>query len=368
MEQFKTRVRRVVLKIGTGVLTSGVGQLGTAKIMALGREVAALRKAGLQVMIVSSGAVGLGMGKLGLAKRPAKLTSVQKCAAVGQSILIDTWQRAFNPFGLTVAQLLYTRDNLGPRGRHLAVKELIEEILADGLIPVINENDSVSVEELKFGDNDTLSALVASLAGADLLILLSTAPGLVDRRGTGQVIPVVEKITPQIEALAGGTESATAVGGMISKLAAVKIAARSGCGVIVASGADAAILPRLLAGAGPGTFFVPEKIPLDSRKRWIAWFQQPAGGVRVDAGAERALRDKGGSLLARGVTAIEGEFAAGDVVAIVGAGGAPIARGIAQFSAIEARAIAGQDSAAIAQKFPGRKKLELVHRDSLVVL
>ena len=202
MSPLPTRVRRVVLKIGTGILTSGVGQLDTAKIMALGREVAALRQAGLQVMIVSSGAVGLGMGRLGLAKRPAKLTSVQKCASVGQSILIDTWQRAFNPFGLTVAQLLYTRDNLGPRGPHLAVKELLDEILADGLVPIINENDSVSTEELKFGDNDTLSALVASLAGADLLILLSTAPGLVDRQGTGQIIPVVEKITPQIEALA----------------------------------------------------------------------------------------------------------------------------------------------------------------------
>ncbi len=310
------------------------------------------------------------MGKLGLSKRPSKLTSVQKCAAVGQSILIDTWQRAFNPFSLTVAQLLYTRDNVGPRGRHLAVKDLLEEILADGIIPIINENDSVSTEELelKFGDNDTLSALVASLAGADLLILLSTAPGLVDRKGTGQVIPVVEKITPAIESLAGGTESATAVGGMISKLSAVKIAARSGCGVIIASGDDPAILRRLLAGEGVGTFFVPEKIPLDARKRWIAWFQHPAGTVRVDAGAERALCDKGGSLLAKGVTAVEGDFAPGDVVAILGPAGRPIARGVAQFSSAEARSIAGRDSAAIAQQFPGRKHLELVHRDSLVVL
>ncbi|HTB63976.1 MAG TPA: glutamate 5-kinase [Opitutales bacterium] len=362
------RVRRVVLKIGTGVLTSGVGQLDTQKIMALGREVAALQKSGIQVLIVSSGAVGLGMGRLGLTKRPAKLTSVQKCAAVGQGILIDTWQKAFNPFGLTVAQLLYTRDNLGPRGPHLAVKEMLDEILEDGIIPVINENDSVSTEELKFGDNDTLSALVASLAGADLLILLSTAPGLVDRKGTGKILPVVEKITPEIEALAGGTESVTAVGGMVSKLAAVKIAARSGCGVIIASGADAAILSRLLAGTGVGTFFVPEKIPLDARKRWLAWFQQPAGNVRVDAGAERALREKGGSLLAKGVTGIEGAFVSGDVVAIVGASGTPIARGVVQFSAAEARTIAGQDSTAIAQKFPGRKKLEVVHRDSLVLL
>lgn len=368
MQHFKNRVRRVVLKIGTGVLTSGVGQLDTAKIVALGREVAGLRQAGLEVMIVSSGAVGLGMGKLGLAKRPSKLTSVQKCAAVGQSILIDTWQRAFTPFGLTVAQLLYTRDNLGPRGPHLAVKALLDELLEDGLVPIINENDSVSTDELKFGDNDTLSALVASLAGADLLILLSTAPGLVDRQGTGQIIPVVEKITPAIESLAGGTDSETAVGGMVSKLAAVKIAARSGCGVIIASGENPAILPRLLAGEGAGTFFVPEKIPLEARKRWLAWFQHPAGSVRVDAGAERALREKGSSLLAKGVTYVDGTFEVGDVVAILGPEGRPVARGVAQFSAADARAIAGQNSAAIAQKFPGRKRLELIHRDSLVVL
>jgi glutamate 5-kinase len=368
MSLLHTRVRRVVLKIGTGVLTSGVGQLDTAKIMALGAEVAALRRAGLQVLLVSSGAVGLGMGRLGLSKRPKKVSSLQKCAAVGQSILIETWQQAFNPFNLTVAQLLFTRDNLGPRGRHLAVKDLLEEILEDGLVPIINENDSVSTEELKFGDNDTLSALVASLADADLLILLSTAPGLVDRKGSGQIIPVVEKITPQIESLAGGTDSETAVGGMVSKLAAVKIAARSGCGVIIASGADPAILPRLLAGEATGTFFVPEKIPLDSRKRWIAWFQHPAGTVRVDAGAERALRDKGGSLLAKGVTAITGDFAVGDVVAILGPDGKALARGIAQFSSVEAAAIAGRDTAEISKNFPGRKKLELVHRDSLVVL
>ncbi len=368
MEQSKNHVRRVVLKIGTGILTSGVGQLDTDKIMAIGREVAALRTAGSQVLIVSSGAVGLGMGKLGLTKRPGKLTSVQKCAAVGQSILIDTWQKAFTPFGLTVAQLLYTRDNLGPRGPHLAVKELMDEILADGIVPIINENDSVSTDELKFGDNDTLSALVASLVDADLLILLSTASGLVDRKGTGQIIPVVEKITPQIESLAGGTESATAVGGMISKLAAVKIAARSGCGVIIASGVDAAILPKLLAGDGVCTFFVPEKIPLGARQRWLAWFQQPAGSVRVDAGAERALREKGSSLLAKGATGIEGNFSVGDVIAIVSPEGRAVARGIAQFSAAEARSIAGQASTEIAKKFPGRKRYELVHRDSLVVL
>ena len=368
MSPLPARVRRVVLKLGTGTLTSGVGQLDVAKIAALGREAAAWRQAGLEVLIVSSGAVGLGMGRLGLTKRPAKVSSLQKCAAVGQSILIETWQRAFNPFKLTVAQLLLTRDNVASRSRHLAVKDLLEEILADGLIPIINENDSVSVEELKFGDNDMLSALVASLVGAELLILLSTTPGLVDRKGTGKVIPVVERITPEIEALAGGTESATAVGGMISKLAAAKIATRSGCGVIIASGDDPAILPRLLAGQALCTFFVPEKIPLDSRKRWLAWFQHPAGIVTVDAGAERALREQGRSLLAKGVTAIAGDFASGDVIAIHGPANRAIARGIAQFSAADAAAIAGQDSAAIAAKFPGRKRLELVHRDSLVLL
>jgi glutamate 5-kinase len=368
MSKLPARVRRIVLKLGTGTLTSGVGQLDVAKIAALGREAAAWRQRGLEVVIVSSGAVGLGMGRLGLAKRPTKVSSLQKCAAVGQSILIETWQRAFNPFKLTVAQLLLTRDNVAARSRHLAVKDLLDEILADGLIPIINENDSVSVEELKFGDNDMLSALVASLVDAELLILLSTTPGLVDRKGTGKVVPVVERITADIEAMAGGTESATAVGGMISKLTAAKIAARSGCGVIIASGDDPAILPKLLAGEALCTFFVPEKIPLDSRKRWLAWFQHPAGIVRVDAGAERALREQGRSLLAKGVTAVEGDFASGDLLAIHGAAGRAIARGVAQFSSLEAAAIAGRDSREIAAQFPGRKRLELVHRDSLVLL
>jgi glutamate 5-kinase len=368
MSPLPARLRRIVLKLGTGTLTSGVGQLDVAKIAALGREAAVWRQAGLEVLIVSSGAVGLGMGRLGLTKRPTKVSSLQKCAAVGQSILIETWQRAFDPFKLTVAQLLLTRDNVATRSRHLAVKDLLEEILADGLIPIINENDSVSVEELKFGDNDTLSALVASLVGAELLILLSTTPGLVDRAGTGKVIPVVERITPEIEALAGGTESATAVGGMISKLAAAKIAARSGCGVIIASGDDPTILPKLLAGEALCTFFVPEKIPLESRKRWLAWFQHPAGIVKVDAGAERALRERGGSLLAKGVTGVSGDFAPGDLLAIHGPSGRPVARGVAQFSSAEAAAIAGLDTKAIAEKFPGRKRLELVHRDSLVLL
>jgi glutamate 5-kinase len=245
---------------------------------------------------------------------------------------------------------------------------LYEQINRVAKHPQNNNHDSVSVEELKFGDNDTLSALVASLIGADLLILLSTAPGLVDRQGTGKIIPVVERITPEIESLAGGTESATAVGGMISKLSAAKIATRSGCGVIIAAGHDATILPRLLAGDAPCTFFVPEKIALEMRKRWLAWFQHPAGTVHVDAGAERALRDKGGSLLAKGVSSVDGDFAAGDVVAIMGPAGQVVARGITQFSADEATAIAGKTSAEIAKKFPGRKKLDLIHRDSLVML
>ncbi len=362
------KAKRIVLKLGTGILTSGVGQLDTEKIAAVGREVAALRRKGFEVIIVSSGAVGLGMGRLGLEARPAKLSSLQKCAAVGQSILIQTWQKAFDPHGMIVAQLLLTADDVRVRQRHLAVKELLEELLAEAIIPVINENDSVSAEGIKFGDNDTLSALVASLTKSDMLVILSTAPGLIDMKGTGKILPVVEKITPEIEAMAGGTTSPTAVGGMVSKIKAAKVAGQSGCGVFIASGEDPATLQRLVAGEPTGTFFVPSRMPLGARKRWIAFFHMPRGVVTVDAGAERALREDGSSLLARGVTGCKGPFGAGDVVTIQNAQGVAFARGIMRFDDRSLAAIAGKSTAEIKPLFPNMKRFEVIHRDALVLL
>jgi glutamate 5-kinase len=360
--------RRVVVKLGTGVLTSGVGRLDSARIAGVATEIAALRARGTEVIVVSSGAVGLGMGALGLERRPRELSRKQACAAIGQSRLMETWREAFTPHGITVAQVLLTHEDLRSRARFLGVRETLRQITAYGAIPVINENDTVSAAEIKFGDNDTLSALVASLTQADHLIILSTAPGLIDMKGTGRIVPVVERITPEIEAMAGGTTSETAVGGMVSKISAARLATKSGCGVFIASGAEPRIIGRLLAGEGPGTFFVPSGLPLEARKRWLAYFQRPAGTIRVNARAVPALREKGGSLLAVGVTGASGAFAAGDIVNISGPDGAVFARGKAAFSSEEIPALSGLQSHAVAALHPGRRRLEVVHRNDLVLL
>jgi len=360
--------RRLVVKLGTGVLTSGVGRLDQARIAAVCAELAALRAAGTEVLVVSSGAVGLGMGALGLERRPREVARKQACAAIGQSRLMQVWQAGLDPHGLTAAQVLLTHEDLRARARFLGVQATLRQLIAYGTIPVINENDTVSAAEIKFGDNDTLSALVASLIQADHLVILSTAPGLIDLRGTGQIVPVVERITPEIEAMAGGTTSETAVGGMVSKISAARLATRAGCGVFIASGAEPRILARLLSGQGPGTFFVPSGLPLESRKRWLAYFQRPAGTVRVNARAIPALRERGGSLLAVGVTCAEGEFAAGDIVNIAGPDGQVFARGRTGFGRDEIPVLAGRQGAELARLYPGRRRLEVVHRNDLVVL
>jgi glutamate 5-kinase len=364
--------RRVVIKLGTGVLTSGAGQLDLARIAAVCQEIAELRARGTEVIVVSSGAVGLGMGALGLAKRPKEISKKQACASIGQSRLMQTWQAGFAPHNLIVAQVLLTHEDLRARERYLGIKQCLEQLLSYQTIPIINENDTVSAAEiramLKFGDNDTLSALVASIAQADHLIILSTAPGLIDMKGTGEIVPVVERITPEIEAMAGGTTSETAVGGMISKISAAKVATRAGCGVFIASGSEPNIIARLLGGRGPGTFFVPSGLPLDAKKRWLAYFQRPTGTIAINECAVPVLREQGRSLLAVGVTGVEGDFSAGDIVNIAGPDRTVIARGKAGFGSDEVREIAGRQGSAVAALYPARKRLEVVHRNDLVLL
>ncbi|HVU34625.1 MAG TPA: glutamate 5-kinase [Opitutaceae bacterium] len=365
------RPRRVVVKLGTGVLTSGVGQLNEPRIAAISAQIAQLRAAGTEVIVVSSGAIGLGLGALQLERRPKDTAKKQACAAVGQSRLMQVWQRGLAPHRLIAAQVLLTHEDIRSRDRYLGVKACLEQILAYGAVPVINENDTVSsaeIQEIRFGDNDTLSALVASLTEAQYLFILSTAPGLIDLKGSGQIVPVVPRITPEIEAMAGGTTSATAVGGMITKISAAKLAVRAGCGVFIASGAEPDILNRLLGGQGPGTFFVPSGLPLESKKRWLAFFQRPTGTVHINACAVPVLREQGRSLLAVGVTGATGGFAAGEVVDVAGPDGAVIARGKTRFSSDEIPGIAGKKGDEVRVLFPGRKHLEVVHRDDLALL
>lgn len=360
--------KRLVVKLGTGVLTTGIGELDVARIASVCSQIAELRSRGTEVIVVSSGAVGLGMGALKLSKKPKELSKKQACAAIGQSRLMQTWQAGFEPHALTVAQVLLTHDDLRVRSRYLGVQETLRQLIAYGTVPVINENDTVSAAEIKFGDNDTLSAMVASLMEAQYLVILSTAPGLIDLRGTKQIVPVVEKITPEIEAMAGGTSSETAVGGMVSKISAAKLATKSGCGVFIASGAEADILGKLLAGRGSGTFFVPSGLPMEAKKRWLAYFQRPAGTVYVNECAVPVIREQGRSLLAVGVTGTIGEFVAGDVVNIAGPDQSIFARGKAAFSSEEVQALAGKQGADVAALYPSRKRLEIVHRNDLVLL
>jgi glutamate 5-kinase len=352
----KTAVRLVV-KLGTGVLTDSHKRPDLLQLEQIVAQVATLRKAGKEVILVTSGAVGAGMGVLGLEKRPTELAQLQACAAVGQSRLMTTYAQLFGRHGLNVAQVLLTHDDLEHHERHLNARNTLVTLLGRGVVPIINENDAVSFTEIKFGDNDKLSALVASLLPADLLVILTTVDGVIENFGKAnpKTISVIEKIDTALEKIAGGTDSNTAVGGMKSKIEAAKIAVRSGIPLVIASGRKKSVLAKILDAEDEGTLFVAEPRKLQGRKRWIAFFHHPHGALFVDDGAKNALREKGKSLLPPGVARCEGEFAAGDVVRICDLDGTEFARGIARFASAAVRA----------RKLP---KEELVHRDDLVIL
>ena len=348
---------RLVIKLGTGVLTDRRKQIDPAQLEQLAAQIAAQRKAGKEIVLVSSGAIGAGMGTLGYEKRPAELDKLQACAAVGQPRLMAHYAEVFAKHDLRVAQVLLTHDDLEHHERHLNARNTLVTLLGHGVIPIINENDAVSLAEIKFGDNDKLSALVASLLPADLLVILTTVDGVLENFGKAdpRTISVIEHIDANIEKLAGGTSSDTAVGGMKSKIEAAKIAVRSGIPLVIASGKKKNALSDILSGEDEGTLFVAQPNKLQGRKRWIAFFHHPKGSLFVDGGAKTALRESGKSLLPPGVARCEGDFDAGDVIRICDLDGTEFARGIAKFDADEIR---------------GKKlsRVELVHRDDLVIL
>jgi glutamate 5-kinase len=345
------------VKFGTGVLTDRHKQPDPAQLEQLVGQIADLRKSGREVVVVTSGAVGAGMGALGYKTRPTDLAEKQACAAVGQSRLMAVYDQLFAKHGLVVAQVLLTHDDLEHHERHLNARNTLVTLLGRGVVPIINENDAVSFTEIKFGDNDKLSALVASLLPADLLVILTTVPGVIENFGRpdAKTISVIEQIDSTIEDLAGGTTSETAVGGMKSKVEAAKIVVRSGIPLVIASGRKPDALARILNGEDVGTLFVATPTRLAGRKRWIAFFHHPKGALHVDDGAKLALRNSGKSLLPPGLARCDGDFAAGEVVRLCDLDGMEFARGIAKFSAEEIR---------------GEKlsRVELVHRDDLVIL
>jgi glutamate 5-kinase len=348
---------RIVVKLGTGILTDARKQPDLAQMEQLVAQVARQRQLGREVVLVSSGAVGAGMGLLKHDRRPGELAELQACAAVGQSRLMSVYEKLFAQHDLYVAQVLLTHDDLQHHERHLNARNTLVRLLKHGVVPIINENDAVSFTEIKFGDNDKLSALVACLLPADVLIVLTTVDGMIVNFGQpdARVLSTIESITPEIEAMASGTSSATAVGGMTSKIQAAKMAARSGIPLVIAPGKQPDVIQRVLDAEEVGTLFVPNQKRLAGRKRWIAFFHRPKGVIYVDDGAKKALREQGKSLLPPGITRCEGAFHPGEIVSVCDLNGTEFARGI---SAVAADAIRLKQLA----------RAEVIHRDNLVVL
>ncbi len=364
-----TTARRVVVKVGSALLVDvETGRLNRDWLGGLAEDVAALAGRGQEPILVSSGAIALGRRVLGLPQGALPLEQQQAAAAVGQIRLARAWEEALEPQGLKTAQLLLTLEDTQKRRRYLNGRATMATLLGLGVVPIVNENDTVATDEIRYGDNDRLAARVALMAGADALILLSDVDGLYTANprddASAEHLPTVTEITPEIEEMAGGTGSAHSSGGMKTKLLAAKTAMQGGCAMAVTLGGTANPLKALEQGAR-ATWFVPQASPAAARKKWIASLK-PLGALVVDAGAAKALR-RGKSLLPAGVTAIEGEFERGDPVAVVEAGGGGIGAALAGYSAAEARAIAGVNSARIADilGYPGRAAL--AHRDDMVI-
>jgi glutamate 5-kinase len=356
----------MVIKLGTQVLSDPDGRLDASFLGTIARQVAALGARGIRATLVSSGAIGAGLRELNLAKRPTDLAQLQAVAAVGQRRLMDAWAAAFAPHSLPVAQLLLTREDVDDRTRYLNLRNTIGAVHELGGIPIINENDTISTDELvriSFGDNDILAALVAHALLADLLVLLSSVDGILDVGGTP--VRLIEKPDDARE-LVRAEKSALGKGGFNSKLAAARMVTESGEAMIVADGRTENILPRLLDGEELGTLFAPTARKLSSRSRWIG-SARPAGSIHVDEGAVRALVERNKSLLPAGITKVEGDFARGDVVVILSPDGESIARGLSNYSAADVQRILGKKTAEVRALLAEAAYDEVVHRDNLVV-
>jgi len=362
--------RRLMVKIGSSLLVDDAGRLRRDWLESLAADLAACRERGQEVIVVTSGAIALGRAALALKPRVLKLEDKQAAAAVGQINLAHAYQASLAQHGLATAQLLLTLGDTEDRRRYLNARSTIEALLRLDVVPVVNENDTVATNEIRFGDNDRLSARVAVMASADELILLSDVDGLYTAdpgRDPGAIrLGLVSEITPEIEAMAGGAGSLAGTGGMASKLVAAKIATRAGCSVIIAPGGAPRPLARLAEG-GACTRFPARANPRRARKEWIAGALAAMGVLRIDGGAARALR-RGSSLLPAGVTAIEGAFERGDAVIVRDPDGRDIAKGLCAYDADDARRIAGHKTEQIAALLGYRGRDELIHRDDLVLL
>lgn len=370
-ELLKT-VKRVVVKIGSRVLTDDDGSLDMAVIGRICSDIATLCGKGVQVVLVSSGAIAAGRSELGLTDKPKTIPHKQAAAAIGQTRLMRAYEEAMVPHGFKVAQVLLTSEDLASRQRFLNARATLDALLGFGIIPVINENDTVVVDEIKFGDNDNLSALVTNVAEADLLLILTDIDGLfsADPRQDpeAKLIPLVKSVTREIERMAGGSASTVGTGGMATKVAAAKKAGRNGVATIMVPGKRAGVIRAAMAGEEVGTMFLPASHGLNRRKHWIAYTLKPAGRIVVDDGARDVLLAKGKSLLPSGIIRAEGRFDRGACVRVCGSDGREFARGLSDYSAAEIARLAGHKSGEIEDILGYRYGDVIVHRDNLVVL
>lgn len=363
-------IRKLVIKVGTSTLSPSGGPPDATYIAGLAGQIAGQLDRGRSAVLVSSGAIRAGMDMLNLPGRPRSIPQKQAAAAIGQGLLMHTYAEAFSAYGVPVAQILLTREDLQDRRRYLNACNTFETLLAHRVVPIVNENDTVAVDEIKFGDNDTLAALVASLIEADTLLLLSDVAGLYDRDPAldpdAVLIPRVEAVDRALEESAGGVQTLLGTGGMRTKIQAAKICANTGIRMIIADGRRPDVVSDTLAGRG-GTEFVPKPTRLRSRQRWIAYGMTPKGTLTVNDGARHSLTENGGSLLPAGVISVSGTFAAGDLVTLRDTGGAAFASGFVNYSHAQAAKIMGCRTDDILPRLGIKPSNEVIHRDNLVL-
>jgi len=365
------KYQRIVVKLGTSVLTSGGNALDRAQMVELVRQMARLHASGCEIVLCTSGAIAAGKERLDFPCVDDSMASKQMLAAVGQSQLIQTWENLFNIYGLHVGQMLLTRADLDNRERYLNARDMLDALLKNKIIPVINENDAVATTEIKVGDNDNLSALMVGLADADLLLLLTDQAGLYDENPRhnpdAQLIKEVDVIDDALRKIAGGSGTALGTGGMATKLQAAQLARRSGATVIIAAGQQPNVILDICSGHEIGTRFTPSGSPLESRKRWLLAGPGPIGSIHLDQGASDAITQQGSSLLAKGIFAIEDKFDRGDMVLLKNKLGAEIARGLTRYSSDDLLRIKGQHSKNIEDILGYAYGKVIVHRNNLVI-
>ena len=362
----------VVVKVGTNVLTAADGTLDPGRLQVLSAQIHRLVQGGKKVALVSSGAVGAGIGCLGMQKRPSDLRHLQACAAVGQSFLMRAYQESLAPLRLNTAQILLTAGDFDSRARYLNARNTILTLFEWGVLPVINENDTVSVAEIRFGDNDHLAAMVTNLLQAPLLVLLTVVDGLYPADPASdpatKVLTTVPMIDGKVMEMAGAGRSALGTGGMRSKLRAARLATAAGESVIISNGTRPDILDAMFAGEPVGTLFLPHGSTVPAWKRWLGFTAQPRGRLMVDAGARDAVQEKGKSLLAIGIVEVQGTFNKGEVVALCDAEGNEFARGLTNYSAADVGKIVGLKTEKIGEVLGAVPYEEVIHRDNLVVI